>query len=93
MLEIIAQRQVTTRKEHQCWGCARVFPPGAELDVVVSTDLGRAMSTYWCKTCREYLLRHSEFFMPDDDAGSCGELKHEDEEGWEAVRQDMEEKP
>jgi len=35
---LLTQKIVTTRKEHQCWGCAKHFPTGSKLWYVRSEE-------------------------------------------------------
>ena len=87
MSTILSAKTVTTRKPHACWGCGIKYPPGTEMKVVTSADRGLD-TVYWCRTCQEYCNRYLE---PDDVVVS-GELRFEDPEGWEAIRQELEQK-
>lgn len=53
MSTILAQKIVTTRKEHSCWGCALTYPPGTKMNAVTTAD-GGVETVYWCPTCQEY---------------------------------------
>ena len=50
---ILSAKRVKTRKPHTCWGCARPFPAGTEMEVLTSTDDGLS-SDYWCEPCQAY---------------------------------------
>lgn len=53
MPTFLDHRSVKTRKQHQCWGCARMIPAGSQMDVTVSVDMGSASSAYWCLVCQD----------------------------------------
>ena len=80
----IACRNVRTRKEHRCWGCARKFPKGTELRVLVAAECGEIYSTYWCDTCDAYWDKH----MRGEDGIAMGELCDDPE--WEKLRSAIE---
>jgi hypothetical protein len=83
---ILSERNVKTRKEHKCFGCARKMPVGTQMQCTTSPDMGKLITTYWCKTCQEYW---KEYMQPDDEIAQ-GDLRYEDKETWEAVRQRVE---
>ena len=85
-MDILDQRIVTTRKEHCCTGCARKFPKGSTLQAVKCAEFGNVSTAYWCPTCQSYWNKYMEY----GDSIACGELKSEDPEGWEKVRQEVE---
>lgn len=86
-MEIIAQKDVKTRKEHNCFGCAREMPKGTIMRTVTGVYGGTISKSYWCSTCQEYWSIHMEY----GDTIMYGELKSEDAEGWENVRKEVEE--
>ena len=52
-MEILSSKDVTTRKSHICWGCAKAFPEGTVMNVVACIEGRKASSAYWCKECVE----------------------------------------
>jgi hypothetical protein len=84
---ILSTRDVITRKEHDCAGCARTFPSYTKLNVIVWVDMGKAHNHYWCSTCQEYW----RLYMESDDEIGVGDLRFEDPETWEKVRKKVEE--
>lgn len=85
-MDILEHKTVTTRKDHHCFGCARKVFKGSKMQVITTVDGGDISRNYWCRTCQEYWNRH----MEQDDLIGYGELKSEDSEGWERVRNEME---
>ena len=83
----VSQDIVVTRKPHKCWGCAREFPKGSKMGVLVYAECGEIYSTYWCDTCRAYWDKH----MRGEDGIGMGELKGE--EDWEKLRLQLEPTP
>lgn len=47
----VNQNVVKTRKAHRCVGCLRLIPKGLQTVVVVSVDMGKIFSSYWCDDC------------------------------------------
>ncbi|OTW83589.1 hypothetical protein H0242_31255 (plasmid) [Bacillus thuringiensis serovar sumiyoshiensis] len=86
MVTVLESKDVKIRKCRQCYGCARKFEKGDTLNVVKSVDTDGFTSTYWCKTCEEYWNK----YMESGDEIYLGELKSEDPETWEEVRQKIE---
>jgi hypothetical protein len=84
--DTLESKIVVTRKEHQCWGCARKIPKGLKMRVLKLAEDGKVVSSYWCETCQLYWNRHCN----NDDEISCGELRDENRKGWEAVRDEIE---
>lgn len=85
-MDILKQKIVTTRKDHHCFGCARKVFKGSKMQAITNVDGGDISTNYWCQTCQEYWNRHMQY----EDLIGYGELKSEDEEGWEKVRQEIE---
>jgi len=54
------------------------------MQVVTGVD-GGIVTWYWCPTCQEYWDRYMEY----GDEVMFGELRWEDPEGWEAIRQEL----
>lgn len=54
MSNIITQKEVVTRKEKKCFGCARKFPRNTKmLRETVKDDI--IFTAYICKTCQEVM--------------------------------------
>ena len=51
MKDILENKRVITRKQHQCWGCNRKFPKGSSMSVFVSAENGNIVRSYWCNDC------------------------------------------
>lgn len=86
MATILENKEVKIRKERMCWGCARKFEKGNKLHVVKAVDSDGFTSTYWCRTCNAYWDK----YMDRDDEIGIGELRSEDDEMWEEIRQKIE---
>lgn len=86
MADVLSQKDVKTRKEHECFGCGRKFEKGSILSRVTSVDGGQISTSYWCDTCNEYWNK----YMDADDLIGFGELKSCDEERWEEIRKAVE---
>lgn len=58
MSYIISHKEVTTRKEHKCFGCARVFPRNTKM--IRETVMDDIMFTaYLCSTCQKISYERS----------------------------------
>lgn len=58
MSYIVTQKEVITRKEHKCFGCARNFPRNTKmLRETVKDDI--IFTAYLCKTCQEVMNERS----------------------------------
>lgn len=86
MSDIVNIKFVKTRKDHTCWGCKRQHPKGTEMQVITAAEEGYLNTAYWCKTCQAYWSEH----MHDGEEIYEGELKSEDPDGWDAIRQTVE---
>ena len=54
MSYIITHKEIITRKEHKCFGCAREFPRNTKmLRETVKDDI--IFTAYLCKTCQEVM--------------------------------------
>ena len=53
-MDILQDKDVVTRKEHQCFACLRTFPKGTKMNVRVVVDdyIGRL---YSCDTCKKLM--------------------------------------
>ena len=85
-MDTLVDKEVTTRKEHHCFGCARKFKKGSKLRYCKVIDGGVFDSAYWCPVC----LKYWEKYMGYSDEIGYGELKSEDYKGWEEIRKEVE---
>lgn len=59
MSYIISQKEVITRKEQKCFGCARKFPRNTKmLRQAVKDDI--IFTVYLCPTCQEVMCERSD---------------------------------
>ena len=66
MSYIISHKEIITRKEHKCFGCARKFPRNTKmLREAVKDDI--VFTAYICQTCQEimYDISFDDFFEGD----------------------------
>ncbi len=69
-MRVISSDIITTRKEHNCWGCTTELPKGSRVRRTVTEDGGQIGTAYWCGRCDKILVS----IDPDD--GICyGDLK------------------
>jgi len=68
---------VKTRKDHNCWGCCKVLPKGADVFCCVTVDDGRPISAYWCGACRAVIAEHGREIDPWGDGYEYGSLAAE----------------
>lgn len=63
---ILSDKIVTTRKEHKCNACLRVFKPGTRMKTQVNTFDGIGV---WrlCPTCQVLLKNFKSYFEDDYD--------------------------
>ena len=54
MSTILRNKIVKTRKDHCCFGCARIFPAGSEMEFSVVKD-DDIFNSYLCKTCLQIM--------------------------------------
>ncbi len=74
-METLDNKTVKTRKAHQCWGCAEVFPKGTKMGYVTSVDSGEFSHAYWCDTCGNIISNMT--YWETEDGFNLGELKEE----------------
>lgn len=84
----LSDSYVTVRKEHLCWGCQRPILRDAIAHRVVSADVGKAASAYWCPVCDE-VMKSLDF--TEDDTFAIGELRQNEPYVWERIRFQVEE--
>ena len=77
MSYIISYKEIITRKEHKCFGCARKFPRNTKmLRETVKDDI--IFTTYFCQTCQEVMYEISgEEFCEGDLYESAIEMEAE----------------
>jgi len=51
MVDVLEERVVKTRKQHQCHGCRTMIPAGQPAEVAVCAEGGELSRTYTCQTC------------------------------------------
>jgi hypothetical protein len=51
----IKDKSVKTRKEHDCWGCMKIFPKGTIMNRQTNSNDGIIESIYWCESCEKLL--------------------------------------
>jgi len=54
MIEIIEQKKVVTKKEHQCLGCLRKYPLGTEMQSTTAVD-DNLYHYHLCQECLDFL--------------------------------------
>jgi hypothetical protein len=60
MVDTIKDMGVIIRKDHHCWGCTILFHKGTFMTAVVSVDMGKIGTCYYCPKCMAYMAEHSE---------------------------------
>lgn len=60
---VIAFREVTTRKKHDCNSCDQSFPAGTKMVVAVGKQEGEMVRTYSCAACRFMHSQQDETIM------------------------------
>lgn len=81
MADILSQLQVRTRKPHRCWGCARLFPAGTEMETTAGADGGKMFRCYWCSVCIAVMATWHPQDLEEIDLGGVREA---DPEAWAA---------
>lgn len=81
-------KQVKTKKPHQCHGCAETYPAGSTMQYNVQVDQGEILASYWCETCEAVLSSWENWQYDSGDGLGFGELKAEDE-SWEGVHNEI----
>ncbi len=61
-------RDVITRKEHQCWGCAGWRPKGSTMRHCVNVEYGKFNHSYFCEECEDVAQKVGFW---DDQRGGC----------------------
>jgi len=63
------------------------MPEGSKMEAITSAESSSISTDYWCNVCTSYWNK----FMEHSDEIGFGELRIEDEEGWEEIRKSVEE--
>lgn len=87
-MEVLKNKVVTTRKEHQCFGCNEIYPPGTKMEYTVSVDQGDFLTAYWCLICIAVMY---EWHYEDCQYIEQGSVKSGDPEIWEEFKIEVEE--
>lgn len=85
MSNLLDSRIVLTRKPHRCSGCLAEIAPKTRVSCLTATDCSKLFSYYLCLVCEEYCDKHFAF----GDTFLTGEIRANDPEGWEAVRDEI----
>ena len=73
-MDVLEQKQVTTRKVHRCWGCCVEFPAKTRLWFTKTVDGGSIARAYWCNRCWEHFMEHHDDIDPYNDGISQGDI-------------------
>ncbi len=65
MIDILEDKIVKTRKDHNCWGCAEVISKKTNVKMVCSAEEGEITRTYWCDDC-VYILSEIDNYDKED---------------------------
>ena len=80
MSNVLSSKTVKTRKDHICWGCDKIYPPGSYMGCVSQADEGTVWTVYWCQICTEYISRSR--YWDHNDVYGRGEIISNNPEGW-----------
>ena len=73
----LKNKEVKTKKSHQCWGCGYTFGAGRIMHYSVCIDEYKDFSaTYYCEICEAYLTKNYSNF---EDGIGKGELRGEED--------------
>lgn len=61
-VDTFKDKEVITRKPHNCWGCTDAIPIGTKINVTTSADTGKLTTAYWCKRCLDYMDEHLDYW-------------------------------
>jgi len=76
MPDFIKQADIITRKDHHCWGCTFLFHKGTFMYTIISTDMGKIFTTYYCPKCQAYMNDHPHDF---EDGIEYGDFLNDEE--------------
>ena len=54
-MDVLEDKMVTTRKPHDCWGCAKKFPTGTRMWFTKTADGGGISMAWLCEECIDIL--------------------------------------
>lgn len=83
-MDVLTDKNVVTRKSHQCHGCGHSYPAKTEMLYTTTVDGGDIASAYWCKTCDEVIAKTYDYHDLQDGI-SFGEVKDWDIPFWQDV--------
>lgn len=66
-MEILKDVLITTRKDHNCFCCGRLFPKKSKMKLQVNANNDyRTMNNIWtCLTCEELISKYPNRFISD----------------------------
>jgi hypothetical protein len=80
MNQVLREKLVTTRKEHQCWGCLKVFPAQTQMLLQAVLNEGSVSNEYTCKDCQGWIKDNTGEWSIEDwesiSPGSIGRWKN-----------------
>lgn len=85
MNAILRWKQVVVRNPHECFGCARTYPPKTKMTSSAYVDGKTVDNCCWCDTCIAYMDRH---FECGEETGQ-GDIYTNDKEGWEQIKNEI----
>jgi len=88
MSDIISTKLVKTRKPHRCFFCAELYSSGTIMRSTTYKDGKELYREHICNVCGEYIQRYWHY---GDECG-YGEIKANDIEVWENIKQELNEK-
>lgn len=76
-MRTLSDKKVKTRKQHQCFGCLRIFPAKSEMRRQVNTGDDGLYSVYSCPAC-DGLMAYFDDYGDGFPEGFSREMKQED---------------
>jgi hypothetical protein len=64
-MNLLEQKIVKTRKEHECFACTRSFAKDSKMELQVLTDCSGIWSVYVFETCQVLLKKFGDLFEFD----------------------------
>lgn len=65
-MDILSDKKVKTRKDHQCMCCLRMMPKGSIMRVQVNNFDG-LQRFRWCETCETLCSRYKDHFFDESE--------------------------
>ncbi len=60
-MNILRQKEVKTRKEHNCFGCTKVLPKGSVVLNLAEEDGGGGVNcSWWCSVCVSWTIENAD---------------------------------